>query len=378
MKKLFSVLAIIGSSSILYAQNVWDGGANIPSVTTNGNVGIGATSTNTRLNINNTLTNHGIVQNTTNALTGTQYGISNTLSNTGTTGIKYGFYNSLSTSTTSSISYGLYNTNNISGNGTKYGFYSTVQGTGTGAGYGIYSIVSGSATTKYGVYSTATNTGTNNSSTDATSFGVYSIGTGANSRAGYFRGDLEINQGNTIYSAANGNKTLVLENYGAGDYSYTIAMNQTDNQYDWSFDRAFVLNRAGEMIKGCNNANDVFMIKRFDLSGDPAVFKVKGDGKVYATEVNVMVTPFPDYVFRNDYDLKTLAEVRNYIAENGHLPNVPSAEKVAVDGVNVGEMTKILVEKVEELTLYILQQDDRLEAQQKEIEQLKKQLEAKH
>lgn len=352
------------------AQNVWDGGGSIPTLTTNGNLGIGLFGANARFSISNTITNHGIVQNTTNANAGTQYGISNTLSSSSSTGIKYGMYNSVSGSTSSST-YGIYNNNSALSTGTKYGIYSLVTGLGTGAGYGIYSTVTGSSTIKYGVYSVVSNTGTNNSSTDATSFGLFSQGTGANSRAGYFKGDIEINQGNTIYSAINGSKTLILENYGVDDYSYTIAMNQTNGLYDWSFYRAFVLNRAGEMIKGCDGPGKVFMIKRYDQGGQD-VFQVWGDGHVFATELHVRIaSEFPDYVFKPSYNLLPLSGLKSFIQINGRLPNMPSAQMVASEGVSVGEMTTTLVEKIEELTLYILDMEDRILKQQLELERLK-------
>jgi hypothetical protein len=74
-----------------------------------------------------------------------------------------------------------------------------------------------------------------------------------------------------------------------------------------------------------------------------------------------------DKVFENDYKLLSLNEVENYIYENKHLPNVPSAIEVVKNGVSVDEMLSKLLEKVEELTLYAIQQ-------QKEIEKLKSKL----
>jgi hypothetical protein len=87
---------------------------------------------------------------------------------------------------------------------------------------------------------------------------------------------------------------------------------------------------------------------------------------IRAKEVRVTTTGFPDYVFGHDYKLKSLNEVETYIKEHKHLPGVPSEKAVlAMDGgMPLGDMTKILFEKVEELTLYIIQQ-------QKEIDTLK-------
>lgn len=76
---------------------------------------------------------------------------------------------------------------------------------------------------------------------------------------------------------------------------------------------------------------------------------------------------WPDYVFAKKYKLPTLQEVENQIKTNGHLVNIPSAIEVENNGVLLGEMNKKLLEKVEELTLYIIQMN-------KEIELLKKKI----
>lgn len=67
-----------------------------------------------------------------------------------------------------------------------------------------------------------------------------------------------------------------------------------------------------------------------------------------------------DYVFEPDYYLPTLEELKEYISDNGHLPEVPTADQVEKEGFKVGEMNALLLKKVEELTLYILKQDERI------------------
>lgn len=79
------------------------------------------------------------------------------------------------------------------------------------------------------------------------------------------------------------------------------------------------------------------------------------------------ISSWADYVFEEQYKLRPLLEVENFIKKNKHLPDVPSAAKIAEDGYSQHEMNKILLSKIEELTLYILNQ-------QKEIEELKIQL----
>jgi len=104
-------------------------------------------------------------------------------------------------------------------------------------------------------------------------------------------------------------------------------------------------------------------------------------GTIHSTEVKVdLSVPVPDYVFKPDYKLTNLSELKAYVDKNHHLPEIPSAEKMAKDGLNLGEMNTKLLKKVEELTLYLIQQkeesDKRNKAQQEQINQLKEQLNA--
>ncbi len=76
--------------------------------------------------------------------------------------------------------------------------------------------------------------------------------------------------------------------------------------------------------------------------------------------------PCSDYVFEPDYQLRSLEEVEGYVKENKHLPEVPSAAEFEENGYSIGEMDDVLLRKIEELTLYMIEQ-------QKEIEKLKRQ-----
>ena len=96
-------------------------------------------------------------------------------------------------------------------------------------------------------------------------------------------------------------------------------------------------------------------------------WKLAVKGKIRAEEIKVE-TNWADYVFKEDYDLPTLEEVEIHIKEKGHLINIPSAKEIEENGVQLGEMNKLLLEKIEELTLYTLQQQQELQ-QQKEINQ---------
>ena len=83
---------------------------------------------------------------------------------------------------------------------------------------------------------------------------------------------------------------------------------------------------------------------------------------------------WPDYVFADDYDLLSLDELEASIKENKHLPGVPKAVEVEASGITVGDMQRRMMEKIEELTLYILQQNKRLGSQEQELRALRHQL----
>jgi hypothetical protein len=97
----------------------------------------------------------------------------------------------------------------------------------------------------------------------------------------------------------------------------------------------------------------------------PTDYKVAVNGKVICEELKIQdAADWPDYVFTNDYELASFDELRHYIETHHHLPNIPSAMQVEAEGIIVGDMQKRLMEKIEELTLYVLD----LEAQSKQMQ----------
>lgn len=106
--------------------------------------------------------------------------------------------------------------------------------------------------------------------------------------------------------------------------------------------------------------------------------KLTVKGNIHTEEVKVdLSVPAPDYVFKKDYDLSTLEEVQDFINQNGHLPNIPSAKEMEKNGVEIGLMNMKLLEKIEELTLHLIQQKENFKRQEKRIEALEKQLNGK-
>jgi hypothetical protein len=103
--------------------------------------------------------------------------------------------------------------------------------------------------------------------------------------------------------------------------------------------------------------------------------KLTVTGLVHAQEVKVTVAaPGPDYVFDKDYKLTSLEEIKTYIDQNKHLPEVPSAAAMEKNGVQLGEMNMLLLKKIEELTLYVVEQNIEMKNKTKQIEDMQKRL----
>lgn len=116
----------------------------------------------------------------------------------------------------------------------------------------------------------------------------------------------------------------------------------------------------------------------------PGDYKLYVEQGILTEKVKVAVkttTDWADYVFAQEYQLMPLTEVETYTKTNGHLPNVPSADEMVTEGLDVAKMDAKLLEKIEELTLYAIGQDKqidtietKLEQQEKELAEMKAQL----
>lgn len=106
---------------------------------------------------------------------------------------------------------------------------------------------------------------------------------------------------------------------------------------------------------------------------DPGSYKLAVAGTLAARRVKVTQEAWADFVFQPDYKLPSLSEVEKYIKKEQHLPEIPSAAEVQKEGLDLGEMNKKLLQKVEELTLYLIDQQKQLKGQQEQITLLQKQ-----
>jgi hypothetical protein len=104
----------------------------------------------------------------------------------------------------------------------------------------------------------------------------------------------------------------------------------------------------------------------------PAGYKLAVKGNLIAEKIVVKTsTNWPDFVFKKDYKLPSLNEVEQFISKNSHLPEIPSAREVESKGQDVGEMNRLLLKKVEEITLYLIELKKENQEMKKEIQDLK-------
>ncbi|MEA4841143.1 MAG: hypothetical protein VB110_09085 [Bacteroidales bacterium] len=151
------------------------------------------------------------------------------------------------------------------------------------------------------------------------------------------------------------NKPVYFQTGALSSYSTTDLSLQTNGTT-----RMTVANSSGNV--GINTTNPQYQLD------------VKGT--IRATEVLVQsVDSFPDFVFKENYLLPKLTEVNNYIQTNGHLPNIPSAAEVKGKGINLVDMQVKLLQKIEELTLYTIDQNKKIEKQNEVIQTLQEKIE---
>jgi hypothetical protein len=140
---------------------------------------------------------------------------------------------------------------------------------------------------------------------------------------------------------------------------------QTANLQEWqdaSGNPLTVVSKNGSVGIGVTNTSDVN-------------YKLFVETGIKTRKVKVTQTAWPDYVFNQQYKLPSLAEVEKFIKANNHLPEVPSAKEIEADGLNLGDNQATLLKKIEELTLYAIDADKKIEQQQQQIELQRKQTE---
>jgi hypothetical protein len=108
---------------------------------------------------------------------------------------------------------------------------------------------------------------------------------------------------------------------------------------------------------GAGATDNIFVVS----NATQKLLQLSNNGLLRLRKVRVDSDTWADFVFDEDYKLMPLNELKSYLTLNNHLPNVPSASQVQEEGIDLAEMNKTLLQKVEELTLYILQQQEEID-----------------
>lgn len=180
--------------------------------------------------------------------------------------------------------------------------------------------------------------------------------------------DFNIKTNNTLQVVCKANGDIGLGAFGGNN------INSNGKKY-----RLFIAN-SGELSAGLQDATGKypFVVKpngavaigyaRPKAGGVAANAMLSVDGLILAKEVKVAIanTHWSDYVFADSYCLSSLKEVEAYITRHKHLPDVPSGQQISEEGVNLVDMNATLLRKIEELTLYLIEQNKRLEKLEKE------------
>lgn len=209
---------------------------------------------------------------------------------------------------------------------------------------------SGNNNVYIGNYAGGENSGANNlflgSQSGGEALGSNNILIGTN--AGYFMND---------------NNKLII------DYVDNSVINNANNPLIWGDFASDQLKFQGKVGIGGNTSTAFGNFPTYSGGVSLTNYNLFVKGGILTDEVRVSTT-WADYVFAKEYKLPSLNEVEKHIQEKGHLINVPSAKQVEQDGIELGEMAKIQQEKIEELTLYIIEQNKINEAQNKIISEL--------
>lgn len=167
------------------------------------------------------------------------------------------------------------------------------------------------------------------------------------------------------------NGDLALRRYSDGDLDFKRALVPWLNQQHSL--KKLVVNYEGDFNGGVQvHGVGMFLDGKLGVGTNNPDERLTVRGKIHAEEVKVDLDVPADYVFekyytgeselKEDYEMPTLEQVEEFTEENHHLPGVPSAQEIQENGLKLGEMNNLLLQKVEELTLYIIEQEKRIKA----------------
>lgn len=180
-----------------------------------------------------------------------------------------------------------------------------------------------------------------------------------------------------------------------GSHSFSLGANcEASAPYSFALGRNAKASNQGSFIWSCDDmphettADDQFKVRawggiefhsgvgvrvnctQYQLSGIPADCALAVNGTIGAKEIVVTENNWPDYVFQDDYTLRSFEQLEQEIEANKHLPGIPCADEIEANGLPMGEMQRLMMEKIEELTLYVLQLNKEKQELRERIESL--------
>ena len=261
----------------------------------------------------------------------------------------------------------VYTTATIYGSGTssKYGFLHK-QGS-TAIGTKIDPTYNGSATARFG---TQTNNDlaffTNDNAANAMTISTLgNVGIGANPPANSTRLYIKGNASSNIIEANTSNVSMTLQNIGDTAGGIGTATNHDFSLFAYNHLSQFTAKTNGDVeMAVANNAN-----VRIG-SSVPSSYKLAVNGNILSKEI-VVQSAWADYVFDENYQIPELKDVETFIGKNKHLPGIPSATDIETYGLKVGDVQTKMMAKIEELTLYIISLNKKIEALESKVNSTK-------
>lgn len=182
---------------------------------------------------------------------------------------------------------------------------------------------------------------------------------------GMFNGILKVSDNLAIGGEINGNGRLLVRNT-----SHDIGLYIQHQGNNKLYNKLILLeysHPSTEIIKVVNTTNNnvPFLLtaagKMIVHNGTKKTLQLNEDGVLYARKIKVDTDNWADFVFEKDYQLMPLAEVKQFIQSNKHLPDIPSEKELKENGLDLAEMNRLLMQKVEELTLYMIQLQEKVD-----------------